>query len=416
MSVVRWRTREPTSAQPRRRSRAGSARRTAHAPRHAPPDLITTLRWSSPLHWSLLIAVALVGTVLAYLRGSQQAAQAAVPRPAVNELSRVAHAQPMLPPVWPTSQPVLGAAVPVPDISSPTNRLALSLAADGIPLTALEAYRGAEQRELTTLPGCHVPWQLLAAIGRVESNHGRFAGAVLYSDGLSEPPVIGIALDGNGTALIHDTDHGALDGDTVYDRAVGPMQFIPSTWAGYGVDANGDGVADPFNIFDAAAAAGDYLCAAGGDLATAQGQQRAVNAYNHSAAYVALVLQTEAAYSDGDPLVVGPADPPGASSHLPPVNPGPPAASGPAVSPPAPIRPSKSHHPAPKPSATLWPTCPAADPGTAAPSATATQTTTAGSAATSEPNSSPSLASPSATTECSPAMPSSTATSSQLGG
>src|SRR5437764_60980 len=82
-----------------------------------------------------------------------------------------------------------------------------------------------------------------------------FAGAVLHSDGLSTPRVIGIALNGNGTALIRDTDGGRLDGDTVYDRAVGPMQFIPSTWAGWSVDANGDGRADPFNIFDAAAAA-----------------------------------------------------------------------------------------------------------------------------------------------------------------
>src|SRR6266496_4370843 len=98
MSVVSRRTHEPTPAHGRRRSRGARARRTAHAPRHAPPDLITTLRWSSPLHWSLLIAFALVGTFLAYLRGSQQAAQAAVPPPAVNQLSQAARALPMLPP------------------------------------------------------------------------------------------------------------------------------------------------------------------------------------------------------------------------------------------------------------------------------------------------------------------------------
>ena len=46
------------------------------------------------------------------------------------------------------------------------------------------------------------------------------------------------------------------------------MQFIPSTWALYGADGNGDGVADPFNIFDAAAAAAHYLCRAGGNLQT----------------------------------------------------------------------------------------------------------------------------------------------------
>ena len=46
------------------------------------------------------------------------------------------------------------------------------------------------------------------------------------------------------------------------------MQFIPSTWMIYGADGNGDGIKDPFNIFDAALAAANYLCDAGGDLST----------------------------------------------------------------------------------------------------------------------------------------------------
>src|SRR5207244_8618938 len=111
-------------------------------------------------------------------------------------------------------------------------------------------------------------WALLAAIGRVESDHGRFGGATLFSDGTSSLPVIGIRLNGNGTALILDTDHGRYDGDLVYDRAVGPMQFIPSTWARYQVDATGDHLADPFNIYDSALAAAEYLCAAGRNLLT----------------------------------------------------------------------------------------------------------------------------------------------------
>jgi membrane-bound lytic murein transglycosylase B len=212
-----------------------------------------------------------------------------------------------------------------------------ALAADGIPATALLAYRQAAEREQSRTPDCGLSWPLLAAIGRVESDHGRFAGAVLHTDGLSSPPVIGIPLDGHGTALIRDTDGGRLDGDRTYDRAVGPMQFIPSTWAGYGVDADRDGTANPFDIFDAAAAAADYLCAAGGDLTTLDGQRRAVLAYNHSDAYLATVLSLETVYARGVPgltVPVLPGDPgPIPPPTAPPVNPGRPPALHPTPGP-----------------------------------------------------------------------------------
>jgi membrane-bound lytic murein transglycosylase B len=206
---------------------------------------------------------------------------------------------------------------------------ASALAQDGIPITALLAYKQAAARESGLDPSCGLTWPLLAAIGRVESDHGRFGGAVLHADGLSTPPIIGPALNGHGTALILDTDNGRLDGDTVYDHAVGPMQFIPSTWASWGVDANHDGVANPFNIFDAAAAAADYLCAAGGNLTTYAGQARAVRSYNDSNAYIALVLSMERIYAAGAGIIVPVAPGTGASgptskSTLPPVNPGPP--------------------------------------------------------------------------------------------
>jgi len=214
-----------------------------------------------------------------------------------------------------------------PSASAATDLRAEGLAADGIPRTALEAYQDAASREAIRRPLCRLPWQLPAAIGRVESDHGRFNHAVLYANGVSSPPIIGIPLNGNGTALIRDTDHGAMDGDKVYDRAVGPMQFIPSTWASYGVDADGDGAANPFDIFDAAASAADYLCAAGGDLGTARGQQRAVSAYNHSSAYVELVLRIERIYSDGTIDFGAPADPP-PPPDVPPAAPGPPLSAG----------------------------------------------------------------------------------------
>jgi hypothetical protein len=68
--------------------------------------------------------------------------------------------------------------------------------------------------------------------------------------------------------------------------AVGWMQFMPATWDMYGVDANGDGVKDPFNPVDAIFAAARYLRAAGGD----QDVRRAVFAYNHADWYVDSVL------------------------------------------------------------------------------------------------------------------------------
>ena len=60
------------------------------------------------------------------------------------------------------------------------------------------------------------------------------------------------------------------------------MQFIPSTWRRYAVDANGDGVQDPNNVYDAAAGAAHYLCNAAGHLEDDASLTRAYLAYNHS--------------------------------------------------------------------------------------------------------------------------------------
>ena len=200
-----------------------------------------------------------------------------------------------------------------------------TIIATGIPATALDAYRRAATVAAVRTPACGISWALLAGIGRMESDHGRFGGAVLYSTGVSSRPIIGPALNGNGTALIRDTDHGYYDHDTVYDHAVGPMQFIPSTWARWGADGNSDGHRDPFNVYDAAGAAAGYLCAAGGDLRTVAGQTRAVFAYNHVPSYVAAVLALEAAYAAGRSGAVIPAvAPPAVSAPAP--APSPPAA------------------------------------------------------------------------------------------
>ncbi len=176
-----------------------------------------------------------------------------------------------------------------------------SASTNGIPAAALAAYQRAAQVINAADPGCHIDWTLIAAIGRVESDHGRYGGNTLTDKGVSSPGIYGIPLDGsNGTAKISDTDAGAIDDDPVVDRAVGPMQFIPSTWSVVGVDGDGDGVRNPQDIDDAALATAVYLCSGNEDLSTAAGQQAAVYRYNHSQKYVDLVLSIMRAYSTGD--------------------------------------------------------------------------------------------------------------------
>jgi len=173
--------------------------------------------------------------------------------------------------------------------------------ASGIPSAAVSAYQRAAQIINAADKGCHVPWELIAAIGRVESDHGRYGGNVLSDEGVSQPGIYGIPLNGkNGTQAIQDTDGGVLDKDTVYDRAVGAMQFIPGTWSVVKVDADGDGKRNPQDIDDSSLATAVYLCSGNDDLGTRKGQEAGVFRYNHSKSYVDLVLRIMAAYQSGD--------------------------------------------------------------------------------------------------------------------
>ncbi|MET8979874.1 lytic transglycosylase domain-containing protein [Streptomyces sp. NPDC004539] len=153
----------------------------------------------------------------------------------------------------------------------------------GIPATVLDAYKRAASTLAVDKPGCNLPWELLAAIGKVESGHA--SGGNVAADGTTITPILGPPLNGVGFAHISDTDGGAYDGDSTYDRAVGPMQFIPSTWAWAGRDGNGDGKKDPNNVYDAALAAAHYLCRNSWDMSTSSGLRSAILSYNNSTAY-----------------------------------------------------------------------------------------------------------------------------------
>ncbi|MCW2716101.1 MAG: murein transglycosylase, partial [Frankiales bacterium] len=203
------------------------------------------------------------------------------------------------------------------------------VAASGIPARVLEAYRAAAATLATERPSCRMRWEMIAAIGRVESGHGTFRGAVVGADGRIAPEIIGLRLDGAGpVAEIRDTDGGRLDRDAEFDRAVGPMQFIPGTWARHGADGDGNGTVDPHDIDDAALGTGRYLCASG-SVATSEGKVRAVYSYNHSYDYVRLVLTVAASYAGTSPESFG-------TGLLPAATPVDPAVVPPPVAPPVP--------------------------------------------------------------------------------
>ncbi|MFE6100151.1 lytic transglycosylase domain-containing protein [Streptomyces laurentii] len=254
-----------------------------------------------------------------------------------------------------------------PGVVVPTTPVVTGPAEAGIPATVLAAYKRAEESIRSTDPNCNLPWQLLAGIGKVESGQAR--GGRVDANGTTFSPILGPVLAGGAFANIPDTDGGAYDTDSRYDRAVGPMQFIPSTWATWGQDANADGKKDPNNIYDAAQAAGLYLCADDRNLAVKADLDKAVLSYNHSREYLNTVLSWVEYYKRGTHQVpdgtgvlpVGRSDgrgrtPAGTTPGLkPPVAPKPPVKN-----PPAPHKPGT---PAPKPPTPPVP--PAGDPATA---------------------------------------------------
>lgn len=176
-----------------------------------------------------------------------------------------------------------------------------------IPPRMLTAYKKAVQQGGKHAPKCRgMRWPILAGIAKVESNHA--IGRNIADNGDIRPKIYGVLLNGSGaggnTTAFPDTDNGRWDGTPTGERAVGPFQFLPSTWDSVGKDANGDKRADPHNADDATLGAALYLCGNGRDLAKRAQLKAAVFQYNRSNAYVANVLgwidQYTAAAKDPD--------------------------------------------------------------------------------------------------------------------
>ncbi len=186
------------------------------------------------------------------------------------------------------------------DASTDVAKAKVGAVIDGtdLPTLAADAYYRAARLLSVTDADCRVPWWALAAIGRTESNHGRYRGAGVLPDGQVEPPIYGPMLDGSGPfAVIGDTDDGALDGTAAGERAVGPMQFLPGTWRTVGRDGTFDGVADPHNLYDAAVGAGALLCRSGPGLTTEAALRRSFRTYNNSGEYVQVVWERSQEYA-----------------------------------------------------------------------------------------------------------------------
>ncbi|MFJ5542059.1 lytic transglycosylase domain-containing protein [Micromonospora chalcea] len=299
---------------------AGGRRRRvpfAHAVRTRPRQLAVgaasaTRAWSRrPAGRTALPALSLLALVGVATTAGAVIVPAAVGRPAsvdeaLPEPSVARTAAPAATPLFPDPSGLPGTAAPTgtplpggATVAPPTGRPADALAdwarrvsaVTAIPVVALQAYAYAELVLAQTNRACQLSWTTLAAIGHVESGHGSANGATLGPDGRALPEIKGQPLDGQGgRSRILDTDQGQLDGDRVYDRALGPMQFIPTTWQEIGADADNDGVKNPHDIDDAALAAGQYLCKGGRNMTIPGDWWGAILSYNDVRRYAQAVF------------------------------------------------------------------------------------------------------------------------------
>lgn len=243
----------------------------------------TRRRWFWPTLTTTLALFGVGALVAAAFMPTASARPDAAALPTPTTMATVAPTE--APPLTPSPSAASAATdTPVAELADPAwiTRIAAS---GSIPERALYAYAGAAIEVSKTNPTCGLGWNTLAAIGLVETEHGSMNDATLRPDGTVAPAIIGIPLDGNGTIPVPDTDSGTIDGDTTWDRAVGPMQFIPSTWANAAQDGNRDGKKDINQIDDAALATAMHLCEVGGDLTQPENWIDAIRAYNPSVPY-----------------------------------------------------------------------------------------------------------------------------------
>lgn len=246
---------------------------------------------------SPLRAVVLFVTALAALSGLAWVAQQTLyARPPVEDLTPTG-ARPLqsVPVARPAPTATAAAAPGVLQVDAEWLRRTAARA--GLSEAALGAYARAE---LASPESCGLGWTTLAGVGWIESQHGTLGGRTLGADGHSSTPILGPALDGTGAfAAIRATpETTTYHGDPDWDHAVGPMQFIPTTWEAWAADGDGDGVRDPNDLDDAALAAAGYLCAGGRDLTTAEGWTAGVLSYNNARVYLTDVHAAATAYAD----------------------------------------------------------------------------------------------------------------------
>lgn len=169
----------------------------------------------------------------------------------------------------------------------------------GIPDRVLLAYRAVDG-------WCTgLRWQLLAGIGSIESGHGTSGGAGADTEtGEVAPHIFGIPLD--GSPGIERLPIGKWLGwfglAGPWQQAVGPMQFLPGTFDAWAVDHDGDGVANPHDIDDAAATAANYLC--GGRNGAITDERVALRRYNNDGSYVTRVLDYADQVGSGDEAAI----------------------------------------------------------------------------------------------------------------